>query len=81
VYEGGQFASDPAVLEQFFRAMVPDTGPLDSDVIVSAASAAIDRIGPLVLVTHSHAGGFGWLTLLRSRNVRAVISIEPARRW
>jgi len=77
LYEGGQFASAPAALEQFFRAMVPDTGPLDSDVIVAAASAAIDRIGPLVLVTHSHAGGFGWLTQLRNRNVRAVVSIEP----
>lgn len=77
LYQGGQFASEPAALEQFFRAMVPDTGPLDSDVIVAAASAAIDRIGPLVLVTHSHAGGFGWLTQLRNSNVRAVISIEP----
>jgi hypothetical protein len=77
LYDGGQFASDPAALEQFFRAMVPDTGPLDTEVIVAAASAAIDRIGPLVLVTHSHAGGFGWLTQLRNRNVRAVVSIEP----
>ena len=57
--------------------MVPDTGPLDSDVIVAAASAAIDRIGPLALVTHSRAGGFGWLTQLLNRNVRAVVSIEP----
>jgi hypothetical protein len=77
LYEGGQFASDPAALEQFFRAMVPDTGPLDTEVIVGAALAAIDRIGPLVLVTHSHAGRFGWLTQLRNRNVRAVASIEP----
>jgi hypothetical protein len=77
LYEGGQFSSDPAALEQFFRAMVPDTGPLDTDVIVSAVSAAVDRIGAVVLVTHSHAGGFGWLTQLRNRNVRAVVSIEP----
>jgi hypothetical protein len=77
LYDGGQFASGPAALEQFFRAMVPDTGPLDTEVIVAAASAAIDRIGPVVLVTHSHAGGFGWLTQLRNRNVRAVVSIEP----
>jgi hypothetical protein len=77
LYKGGQFSSDPAALEQFFRSMVPDTGPLDTEVIVAAASAAIDRIGPLVLVTHSHAGGFGWLTQLRNRNVRAVVSIEP----
>jgi hypothetical protein len=77
LYDGGQFASDPAALEQFFRAMVPDTGPLDTEVIVAAASAAIDRIGPVVLVTHSHAGGFGWLTQVRNHNVRAVVSIEP----
>jgi hypothetical protein len=77
LYEGGQFASDPGAVEQFFRAMVPDTGPLDAEVIVAAASAAIDSIGPVVLVTHSHAGGFGWLTQLRNRNVRAVVSIEP----
>ncbi|WP_147429508.1 alpha/beta hydrolase [Arthrobacter oryzae] len=77
LYEGGQFSSDPAALEQFFRAMVPDTGPLDTEVIVAGASAAIDRIGPLVLVTHSHAGGFGWLARLRNDNVRAVVSIEP----
>jgi hypothetical protein len=79
LYEGGQFSSDPAAREQFFRGLVPDTGPLDTEVIVAAASAAIDRIGPLVLVTHSHAGGFGWLTQLRNRNVRAVVSIACAR--
>ena len=77
LYEGGQFAAEPAALEQFFRAMVPDTGPLDAEVIVAGASAAIDRIGEVVLVTHSHAGGFGWSTVLRNSNVRAVVSIEP----
>jgi hypothetical protein len=78
LYEGGQFSDDPAALEQFFRAMVPDTGPLDAEVIVGGASAAIDHIGPLVLVTHSHAGGFGWTATIRNnQNVRAVVSIEP----
>jgi pimeloyl-ACP methyl ester carboxylesterase len=78
LYEGGQFSEDPAALEQFFRAMVPDTGPLDTEVIVAGASAAIDHIGPLVLVTHSHAGGFGWLAAIRNNDrVRAVVSIEP----
>jgi pimeloyl-ACP methyl ester carboxylesterase len=78
LYKGGQFSDAPAALEQFFRAMVPDTGPLDEEVIVAGASAAIDRIGPLVLVTHSHAGGFGWTAAIRNnQNVRAVVSIEP----
>jgi len=77
LYDGVQFSSDPRALEQFYRGMVPDTGPIDTDVIVNGASAAIDRIGSTILVTHSHAGGFGWLTLVRNANVKAVISIEP----
>ena len=78
LYPGVQFSDEPRALEQFFRAMVPDTGPLDAEVIVAGASAAIDRIGPLVLVTHSHAGGFGWTAAIRNnQNVRAVVSIEP----
>jgi hypothetical protein len=77
LYDGGQFAPGADALEQFFRGMVPDTGPFDTEAFVAAASAAIDRIGPVVLVTHSHSGGFGWLTQLRNRNVRAVVSIEP----
>jgi pimeloyl-ACP methyl ester carboxylesterase len=77
LYAGVQFSSDPGALEQFYRGMVPDTGPLDTDVIVDGASSAIDRIGSIILITHSHAGGFGWLTQMRNSNVRAVISIEP----
>jgi pimeloyl-ACP methyl ester carboxylesterase len=77
LYDGGQFSSDPAALEQFFRGMVPDTGPIDADVLVRAASAALDRVGPAILVTHSHAGGFGWLTQIRNRSVRGVVSLEP----
>jgi len=77
LYPGVQFSDDPAALEQFFRGMVPDTGPIESDVLVAGASAALNRIGPSVLVTHSHAGGFGWLVQMANENVRAVISIEP----
>lgn len=77
LYDGVQFSSDPQALEQFFRAMVPDTGPIDTDVLVDAVSAAVDRIGPTILVTHSHAGGFGWLTQMRNAAVRAVVSLEP----
>ena len=39
LYENVQFSDDPAALEQFFRAMVPDTGPLDAEVIVAGASS------------------------------------------
>jgi quercetin dioxygenase-like cupin family protein len=77
LYESVQFPPEPDALEQFFRGMVPDTGPIDAEVLVAAASAAIDRIGPVILVTHSHAGGFGWLAQMSNHNVRAVVSMEP----
>ncbi len=77
LYPGVQFSDDPEALNQFFRQMVPDTGPLDTEVAVSAVSALFDRIGPAVLVTHSHSGGMGWETVMRNPNVRAVVAYEP----
>ena len=35
------------------------------------------KIGPGILVTHSQGGGPGWLTAIKSRNVRAVVAYEP----
>jgi len=76
-FPGVQFSRDPEALNQFFRSMTPNTGPFDDDVISDAVAAAFARIGPAVLVTHSQGGGPGWLTAVKSRNVRAVIAYEP----
>jgi hypothetical protein len=77
LFPGVQFSKDPAALEQYFRQMVPDTGPLDGGLAVGAVSALFDRIGPGILLTHSHAGGFGWLAAMKNPNIRAVVSYEP----
>lgn len=76
-YEGVQFSRDPEALNQFFRQMVPNTGPYDVQVNTEAVSALFDKIGPGVLVTHSQSGGLGWRTAIKNRNVRAVVSYEP----
>lgn len=76
-FPGVQFPRDPASLEQYFRQMTPDTGPYDAEVISNAISALFDRIGPGVLITHSQGGGPGWLTAIKNRNVRAIVSYEP----
>lgn len=76
-FPGVRFSPDPAALEQFFRSMTPNTGPFDAEVNAKAVSALFDKIGPAVLVTHSQGGGPGWLTAMRNRNVRAVVSYEP----
>jgi pimeloyl-ACP methyl ester carboxylesterase len=76
-FEGVQFSRDPAALDQYFRQMVPNIGPIDYKVNVDAISALFDKIGPAILVTHSHAGGMGWLTAIKNPNVKAIVSYEP----
>ncbi|MGM9887234.1 MAG: hypothetical protein ACI31W_08330 [Lactococcus sp.] len=72
-----QFSREPEALNQFFRAMVPDTGSIESDLLVAGTSAAVDSIGDTILMTHSHAGGFGWLSAMANDKIKAVISLEP----
>lgn len=76
-FPGVQFSRDPEALNQFFRQMTPNTGPYDPEVISDACAALFNRIGPAVFVTHSQGGGLGWLTAIKSPNVRAIVSYEP----
>lgn len=74
-----QFSRDPAALAQYYRQQTPNTGPSgipERGIIVDAAAALFDKIGPAVLLTHSASGRLGWLTALKSPNVRAIICYE-----
>src|SRR4030065_785669 len=57
--------------------MTPSIGPIDINVNTEAVSALFDKIGPAILVTHSHSGGMGWLTAIKNQNVKAIVSYEP----
>ena len=76
-FPGVQFSLDPVALNQYFRQMTPDTGPIDIDVTSDAVAALFKKIGPGILVTHSHSGGMGWRTSIKSQNVRAIVAYEP----
>ncbi len=76
-FEGVQFSHDPATLNQYFRSMTPSIGVIDIEVNVDAVTALFTKIGPAILVTHSHSGGMGWLTAIRSQHVKAIVSYEP----
>jgi hypothetical protein len=76
-FEGVQFARDTAALNQYFRSMTPNIGPIDINVTTEAASALFTKIGPAILVTHSHSGGMGWMTTIKNQNVKAIVSYEP----
>ncbi|MEY4761228.1 MAG: hypothetical protein RLZZ200_1084 [Pseudomonadota bacterium] len=74
---GVQFSRDPEALNQYFRQMTPSTGPFDLALTAAAIVSLFDKIGPGVLVTHSHSGGLGWHTAMHNPNVKAVVSFEP----
>lgn len=76
-YDNVQFARDTNTLNQYFRQMTPDIGPIDIKVTTDATSALFNKIGPAVLVTHSHSGGMGWITAIKNKNVKAIVSYEP----
>jgi pimeloyl-ACP methyl ester carboxylesterase len=76
-FPGVQFPRDPEALNQFFRQITPNTGPFDIEVVSDAGAALFTRIGPAILVTHSAGGGPGWMTALKSPNVRAIVAFEP----
>lgn len=76
-FPGVQFSDAPEALNQYFRQMTPDTGPIDLDVTSDAVAALFERIGPGILIPHSHSGGMGWRTAMKSHNVRAIVAYEP----
>ncbi len=76
-YPGVQFSKAPEALSQFYRHMVPNTGPFDLEVNTNAVSALFNKIGPGILVTHSHSGGQGWVTAIKNSNIKAIVSYEP----
>jgi hypothetical protein len=76
-FPGVQFSREPEALNQYFRQMTPNTGPFDVEVTSDAVAALFDKIGPGILVAHSQAGGPGWRTAIKSRNVRAIVAYEP----
>ena len=56
-YNNAAVPKDAASREQFFRAMTPDTGAFDQNVVVKAMTAVFEKSGDGVLVTHSAGGG------------------------
>jgi hypothetical protein len=76
-FDGVQFSHDSAALNQYFRAMTPNIGPIDINVNSDAVSALFTKIGPGILVTHSHSGGMGWVTAIKNQNIKAIVAYEP----
>ena len=76
-YPNIQFSKDPEALNQFFRQSTPDTGPLDINLNMEVVAELFDKIGDGILVTHSHSGGQGWGTALKTDKIKGIVAYEP----
>jgi pimeloyl-ACP methyl ester carboxylesterase len=76
-FDDVQFSRNPEALDQFFRSVTPNTGPYDAGVISDAMAALFDKIGPAILFSHSQGGEPGWLTAIKSQNVKGIVALEP----
>jgi len=77
-FDGVQFPKDdPEAWNQAVRARYAEFDTVrNAQLETDAAAAAVDRIGPTVLVTNS-AGGFrALLTALKSSSVKAIVAYE-----
>ena len=76
-FPNSQFPNDPASLDQFFRQGGTNNGPGNNAVATDAVAALFNKVGPSVLITHSASGAPGFLTAIKSSNVKAVVAYEP----
>ena len=75
-------AGRSTVLSQWNRYSMKKNGSTVSvwesfDVYSDAYAALFDKIGPAIFVTHSQGGPVGWFTLLKTKNIKAIVAYEP----
>jgi pimeloyl-ACP methyl ester carboxylesterase len=79
-WPGTGMAGDP-VFDQFFASQVPFVQKPDVIQALNrdAIAALIDKIGPVILMTHSQSGAYGWEAVdQRPQLVKALIQVEPS---
>lgn len=87
--EGSQYANSDEAVDQFFRQMTPDTGmksdmgiDYDGEMVAKALAATVDKVYSMtgkkpIVFTHSQGGRAGWLTAKYTKNIAAIVAIEP----
>ncbi|KAJ7672873.1 Alpha/beta hydrolase family-domain-containing protein [Mycena rosella] len=78
-WPGNGSVGDP-VFDEFFASTVPSLNSSTEEAvkIKHAGSLLLDQIGPVILLTHSQAGEFGWILAdSRPDQVKAIVALEP----
>ncbi|KDQ64986.1 hypothetical protein JAAARDRAFT_167802 [Jaapia argillacea MUCL 33604] len=76
---GNGSVGDP-VFDAFYASTAPSLTDQQevSEKVQAAGSALLDKIGPVILITHSQSGQFGWLLAdARPSLVKAIVALEP----
>lgn len=76
-YEGVQFKKDTETLNQYFRQVTPNTGPIDHNVTRDALVKLFEQVGNAVMVCHSLGGAHTWLTIPTTDRIKGVVAWEP----
>jgi pimeloyl-ACP methyl ester carboxylesterase len=79
-WPGTGMAGD-GVFDQFFASQVPFVNKPEVIQALNrdAIAALLDKIGPVVLMTHSQSGAYGWEAVdQRPQLVKALIQVEPS---
>ncbi|KAJ7781660.1 alpha/beta-hydrolase [Mycena metata] len=79
-WPGNGSMGDPT-FDKFFASIVPslNSSTEEAQKINDAGSLLLDQIGPVIVITHSQAGPFGWdLANSRPNQVKAIVALEPA---
>jgi len=78
-WPGNGSVGDP-VFDRFYASTVPSLNSTTEEAmkIKNAGSLLLDQIGPVILMTHSQAGEFGWILAdSRPKQVKAIVALEP----
>jgi pimeloyl-ACP methyl ester carboxylesterase len=78
-WPGAGVPGDP-IFDQFFASQLPSIAnyALQQGLNRDAILALIEKIGPVILLTHSQSGAFGWpVGDARPDLVKAIVAIEP----
>jgi pimeloyl-ACP methyl ester carboxylesterase len=79
-WPGTGMAGDPD-FDQFFASQVPFVQKPDVIQALNrdALAALIDKLGPVIVMTHSQSGAYGWEAVDQRPNlVKALIQVEPS---
>ena len=75
-FDGVQFPKDSASLDNFFRQITPNIGPIDFNINTDAIALLFEKLDGAIMVAHSHGGTHTWLTVPKTDKIKGIVAWE-----